>query len=306
VFDYLEFTTKIVLEYISGREIKERTYIKRTQQAFTATYIKDKGENFFMTKTGDRSIKSVENAFDIIEILAADGPLGVSELADITDVPKSTAHIYLQTLVDQGYAVKDGDAYDIGLRPLQTGSIARRRFPNFQTLRNEVDTLAMETGEAAHLGVEQNGQRVIIYKSEPEDAIYDNTPTGEFTHMHWTAIGKALLAHLSESRVKEIVEHRDLPRATKNTITDIDRLFNEIEQIRDRGFAVEAEERREGVFSIAIPIFEAETERPAAAVSVSGPSQRLTESGTDSTIRDEILEAVRNRANIIELRHKHY
>lgn len=258
-----------------------------------------------MSNSKDRSVKSVEHSLDIIEYICENGPIGVSELANEINMPKSTVYIHLQTLEKHGYVSKIDTEYDIGLRFLETGSFARRRRDIYRAAREEVDQLASEVGEAAHLGVEQNGKRVILYKSELGEAIYDNTSTGEFTHMHWTAIGKALLAYISESRVKEIVEEYGLPSATERTITDFEDLFDDIEQIRDQEFAIENEERRKGVVAVAVPIFDTSTDDVVGAISVSGPRQRIVTS-EKGEVKQEILDAVRNRANVAELRYNHY
>ncbi|WP_238478594.1 IclR family transcriptional regulator [Natranaeroarchaeum sulfidigenes] len=258
-----------------------------------------------MSDPKNRYIKSVEHALDIVEHVSEQGPIGVSELAKQIDMPKSTVYVHLQTLKKHGYINKEDDKYDIGLRFLETGSYARRRRGIYRSAREEVDKLASEVEEAAHLGVEQNGKRVILYKSEFGDAIYDNTSTGEFTHMHWTAIGKVLLAHMTTSRVTEIVKKHGLPSATSKTITDKEDLFDALERIRDRGIAVENEERRSGVVAIAVPIFDTTTGDVVAAISVSGPRQRIV-MGEEEEIKQDIIEAVRNRANVAELRYNHY
>ncbi len=256
-----------------------------------------------MVGRSEQYIESVETSFNVIEYLAERGPAGVSEIADGISRPKSTVHVHLQTLVNQKAVVHRGDQYDIGLRFLQLGGQARRRQEIYRAAEQEVDRLAEETEEAAHLGVEQDGQRVVLYKAERGDAVYDNTPTGEFTNMHWTAIGKALLAHLPEARIHEIVDRHGLPEATRNTITDVDELFADLEASRDRGYTVEDEERREGVVAVAVPVFDIDADAVIAALSVSGPRERIR---TDGDIRPDIIEAVRNRANVAELLYNHY
>lgn len=259
-----------------------------------------------MNDRSGSSIKSVEHSLGIIECLREHGPIGVTDLANRVDMPKSTVHVHLQTLRNRGYAVKTDGEYDLGLRFLETGSIARGRRDVYRAAREEVDQLATDVEEAANLGVEQDGKRVILYKAEFGEAIYDNTSTGEFTHMHWTAIGKSLLAHLPESRVEDVIADHGLPAATDRTITDPERLFNELERIRDRGFAIENEEHRNGVVAVAVPIFDTSTDEVVAALSVSGPRQRLVTDGDGTEIREDIVDAVRNRANVAELRYNHY
>lgn len=256
-----------------------------------------------MTGSTEQSIDSVETSFTLVEYLAENGPESVSQIADDIDRPKSTVHVHLKTLENSGAVVRRGNDYELGLKFLNIGGQIRRRHRVYQAAKREVDKLAAETEEAAHLGVEQNGKRVIIYKAERGDAIYDNTPTGEFTNMHWTAIGKALLAHFPDHKRREIIDRHGLPEATKNTVTDEDELLTQLSRTRECGYATEEEERREGVVAVAVPIFDTKSNDIVAALSVSGPRERLRE---DNSINETVLESVRNRANIAELRYNHY
>ena len=258
-----------------------------------------------MSNTSEQTITSVETSFSIVDYLIEEGPASVSEVAAGTGIPKSTTYVHLQTLRNAGRIVRTGNHYDLGLEYLRIGNQARRRRDIYQAAKSQVDRLADETGEAAHVGVEENGQRVILYKTEREAAVYDNTPTGEFTHLHWTAIGKAILSSYSEDRIREIIETHGLPQATNNTITDPEELLEELARSRERGYAVESEERREGVVAVGMPILETSSESAIAAVSISGPRDRIR-SDHDGSIREELLEKLRNRANITELRYNHY
>ncbi|WP_303646400.1 IclR family transcriptional regulator, partial [Halorubrum sp. Atlit-26R] len=120
--------------------------------------------------------------------------------------------------------------------------------------RSEVDDLSQSTGEVGTIGYEENGQRVLVYRTEPFEGVSDNAPTGEFTEMHWTAVGKALLSQRTDDDIRAIVERFGLPRATENTITNLDELLDEIDEIRAQGYSIEDEERVKGVKSIAVPI----------------------------------------------------
>jgi len=246
-------------------------------------------------------IQAVENAFDIIESVGELNGCKVRDLSEHMDLPKSTAHIYLKTLEDIGYVVRRDDEYQLGLRFLKTGGKVRYNNNLYQIGRAEVDELAQTTSEVATIGCEENGQRVMLYRTEPAEAIFNNAPTGEFTKMHWTALGKAILSQKSTDQIKEIVDMHGLPRATENTIVDQGKLFEEIESIQSQGYAVEDEERAKGVKSIAVPI-ESSDGMPATAISVAGPKHDL---GTER-IQSEIIPALQNTANVIELRARHY
>ncbi|WP_227378689.1 IclR family transcriptional regulator [Haladaptatus halobius] len=248
------------------------------------------------------TLGSVEKAFTILEQLKTVERAGLSELSNQLDIPKSTVHIYLQTLRKSGFIVRDGDEYSLSFRFLEYGGSFRNQSKLYQVARLEVDKLALDTGEVANLGIEENGLRVLIYKSEGPEAIHDNAPIGEYTNMHWTALGKAMLAHFPTARVESIIETHGLPRANEHTITDADELFAELERIRERGYSVEDQDRRQGVLTIGTPIMNRSTDEVISAVSVSGPKSRVDES---SRI-DDLVAAVKKAANVIELRYSHY
>lgn len=246
-------------------------------------------------------IKAVQTMFHVVEGLRELGKTGVSELAEHLEMPKSTTHVYLKTLEDEGYVINEDGHYRTSLRFLELGGDIRQRLNIFQAVRPQVDDLSTETDEVANLGIEEDGQRVLLYSSEPSEGVFDNSPVGQYTYMHRTALGKALLAQLPDARVDEIIERHGLPSATENTITDQDKLFAEIGQIRARGFSIEDEERRKGIKSLAVPIQYDEKPSPVAAVSISGPKPRIREEEYD-----ELLDAIKNAVNVTELRYKHY
>lgn len=257
-----------------------------------------------MGKKGSQGkIGAVETAFEIVDTLETAEAMGVSEVAKQLDIPKSTAHVYLKTLESEGYAINEDGRYRLSLRFLKHGGEARNRLKFYRAAKNHVDKLANETGEVGNLGVEERGKRILIYKSEVPDAIYDNPPIGEHTNLHWTALGKAILAHLPSERVDEIVAEHGLPERTPQTITDRDELEAELERIREQGYSVEDEERREGVMAIAVPIPNKDDPETVHSVSISGPKKRIQRKGE---IDPDLIESVKQTANVIELQYNHY
>jgi DNA-binding IclR family transcriptional regulator len=246
-------------------------------------------------------IKAAQNTFNIVEALETLDGATMSELADHLDTPKSTAHVYLKTLQDLGYVVKEDTTYRLSLRFLKHGGYARHRLNFYQAAKPQIDELSKETGEVVDVGIEENGKRVLLYKSEGPEGVTQKPVTGEYTHMHMTALGKALLTTQSDERVDEIIDTHGLPAATQHTITDRDELFEELEAIREQGYSVEDQERREGIRAIGVPIHD-DDGGAIGAVSISGPVSKLT----DERISEELLEQIRNAVNIIEIRHRNY
>lgn len=250
----------------------------------------------------DYRIGALDTCFRIVGELERLAGGGVSEVASNLGLPKSTAHVYMKTLHDLGYLVKEGDTYAVSLRFLEHGGVRRKQLDVFEVARHEVDHLSARSNEVAHLGVEEGGKRVLVYYSECEEGVFDNSPVGQFAHMHWTALGKSMLAYRSDDRIREIVDRHGLPPSTDDTITDVESLFEEVAAIRERGYAVGDEERRTGIRSVAVPITDGSDEYAVASVGVSGPRDRLT----DERLEDELVEQLRQTANVIELKYEHY
>ncbi len=242
-----------------------------------------------------QTVDATGTSFKIIEALVDLGGAGVSELATTLDIPKSTTHNHLQTLVEKEYVVREDDTYNIGLRFLRLGEYSRTRTPLFTVARPEIESLATETGELINLNVEEYGRGVFLYRAKGSDAVHMDTYAGKRVYLHTTAFGKAILAHLPTERVDEIISQHGLPAVTDQTITERDDFQSELEMISERGFALEREERLEGLCCVAAPILV--DEGVIGAVSVSGPESRLR--GTWFT--EELPELIMQTTNVIEV-----
>ncbi|MFB6150646.1 MAG: IclR family transcriptional regulator [Haloarculaceae archaeon] len=245
-------------------------------------------------------VTTVERTFEMIETVKELDGAGVSEVADRVDVGKSAVHNHLTTLAKEGYLVKEGDEYDVGLGFLGLGEYARRKTDIYREANDEVDTLAAETGELANLLIEENGLGIYLYQSEGDNAVEVDTYEGKRVHLHATALGKAILAYRPREAVEAILDERGMPARTDQTITDEAAFFEELSDVRDRGYAVDEEERLTGLRCIAAPITDDE-DRGIAAVSVSCPVHRVS----DDRFFGEIADAVLGAANVVELEHNY-
>jgi IclR family acetate operon transcriptional repressor len=247
----------------------------------------------------DPPIKSTALSFEILELVHDRDGATLPEIADHFSKPKSTIHDHLTTLTSLGYLGRDGRTFHISVRFLNLGGRARSQLPLFKVAESEVQKLASETGEHANLMVEENGLGIFLYKVKGSQSVTLDTYEGMEVHLHTTAMGKAILAELPAERRREIIETRGLPEVTENTITDLDELDDELETIRERGYAVDNEERVEGVRCVATSI--TTESRVVGAVSISAPRSRM--SGEKFT--EEIPSEVRSTANIIEVNIQH-
>lgn len=243
-----------------------------------------------------KSLTTIETTFNIIEYIMDSQGARVSDIAASLDLPRSTAHNYLGTLHQQGYLVKDGEQYCIGLPFLTLGGHAAANRPGYQLLRTKVNQLATETGERAQCIVEQNGIGFYIYDMSSGNAVQTDVQVGKQVPLHMTSAGKAILAYLPDEDVEQIIEYWGLPRRTEHSITEKKKLLEELREIREQKYAFNDEERIIGQRAVGVPILD-ENGNVITGLSVSGPKNRLKGEWFTSEIPDILLGI----ANEIEL-----
>lgn len=236
-----------------------------------------------------------EKMLAVINALDETEAAGVTTVADHVSLPKSTVHYHLNILHENGFVVKDGEEYRIGLRFLELGEQARRRVPLYDVAKPEIESLADETDELALLMVEERGLGVYLAKSKGRYAIDIDAPIGRHAHLHNRALGKAILSQLPDERVRAIIEHHGLPATAQNTITDEERLLDELREIADRGVAYNDQESVEGLRGISVPILDDGV--VLGAISVAGPVARMTDEETE----EEVIDLLNRSRNVIEL-----
>ncbi|NGM70601.1 IclR family transcriptional regulator [Natronolimnobius sp. AArcel1] len=249
------------------------------------------------TSQETKRIDAVQTTLDIVEALQTLQGAGVTEIATHVGVTKGTVHNHLATLQANDYVIKDNeDTYQLGFRFLDTAHHARNRIEIYDLITQELDKLAEETGEMVLFTVEEHGKGVCLYRSFGKHAIETPLYVGYRSHLHRTAVGKAILSQLSPERVDEILDQHGLPGVTEHTVTDRAELFDELETIREEGIAYNREETIQGLIGIGMPILNHD-KKINAAISVIGPVSRIDE----QTLNENILESIRQRSNVIEV-----
>lgn len=243
-----------------------------------------------------RRVQSVRTAMKILGFLEEQEGAGVTEVAGHLGLNKGTVHTQLATLREQGFVAKQGDDYHLGLRFLELGENAKKRLSIPEVAKRELDGLAEETDTRTQLVVEENGMVICVYLARGPHAILPPTDVGYREHLHCIASGKALMAHLPEERVESILSKRGLPSKTEATITDEDALFEELERIRERGYALNDEEKLRGLRAVGAPVI-GQDGTPLGAISISDTTRNMP----DERFREEMPERVMGTANIIEV-----
>lgn len=240
-----------------------------------------------MTQNNTQQIKSITRAFELIELVRELGGGTVTEVANEMEMPKSTVHRYLSTLEAEEYLVKNDEIYQISHRFLDLGEFTRTRRKAYELAEEKVKDLARETEERAQFIVEEHGLGVYLYRDTGPHAVETGSRIGKRIHLHSTAAGKAILAHLPRERTLTILDERGLPAITEHTTTDHQTLLDELEEIREQGFSLNMQENTEGARAIGVPIMDGD--ELLGALSITGPTNRMKGDRFNQELPDLLL-----------------
>lgn len=253
-----------------------------------------------MTTNESRTIESVEVACDIIEVLRETGGATVTEIGDRVDLSLGSIYTHLATLRANNYVIQEDKQYRLSPRFVTLGEHVRNHSELYNAGTKKADEIAEETGEAVNLMTEYNGLKVILYQAFGQNAAgteyHVRNREEPKRYLHYSASGKAMLAGFSEEKVQRIIDEHGLEQRTENTITDEDRLFDELETVSDQGFALNDEEQVNGLRAVGAAITNSEGS-VIGSISLSAPKHRMR----GETFREEMPELVMNTANLIEL-----
>ncbi|QRV17396.1 IclR family transcriptional regulator (plasmid) [Haloterrigena salifodinae] len=220
--------------------------------------------------------KTTLTSFRVIEVLKDQESAGVSEIAHELDIAKGTAHKHLNTLSQVGYVVKEDRKYRLSLSFLGLGTSTRNYLPIYDAAKRPLERLADATGEIASVMIAERGHGIYVLRVSSDEQQSVDILEGERVPLHATAGGKAILAYLPEKEREYIIDRNGLPEITENTITDRSALADELQRIHGRRTAYDRSEFRSDSQCVASPITDQDG-RAVAAVSVSGPAERMNE-----------------------------
>jgi DNA-binding IclR family transcriptional regulator len=232
-----------------------------------------------------------------LDVLYSSKGSSLTELAEELDVAKSTVHNHLATLERAGLIVQRENQYYLSYRFLTFGGAQRDSNPLYAVARSHINELATEIGDIAALTMEEGGQNVYLYVATGPESVQTDIHLGTRRLLHYLASGKAILAALPENRVHEIIDDHGLPARTPNTITDRDEFLEQLERIRERGYAFDNEERIEGMRAVGASIRHEDRDEVLGAIVVAGSINRMQ----GDYYLEEVPEIVTRRAREIEI-----
>jgi len=251
-----------------------------------------------MKDPNDYNVRSVERALQILECFDDEHhERGISEIAQVVDLHKATAHRIVTTLVNYGYLERasDGVKYRLGLELTNLGFKVIRRMDLRREALPFMTQLVQKWDETCDLSIFDEGEVFYIEVLRGNRALTIAAAIGQRLPAYCTASGKLFLAHLRSTELDAIL-HKSIASYTSRTITSPDELRKQLVVIRQLGYATDDGEMEEGVYAVAAPIYNRQGTM-VAAVSVPSPTSRMT----PERISD-IVQALKEAAKGISLR----
>lgn len=248
-------------------------------------------------------VKSTDKALRILDLLHRNDGGKVTELAKETGFSKGTVHKHLETLQRREFVVKDDGEYRISFKFLEYGGKTRQQVPLSNEVKKKVTELAEVTNEVAQFSILEYGKAVTLYREVGRQGVSTKIRVGKRLPVNQLAGGKAMLSQLPVDEVEEIIRVHGLPAATSNTITDPDKLLDELAEINDRGYAYNKEETIDGLMGVSVPVspFEKDGGRVLGACTVSGPTHRIA----GKPLNEELPHTLLSVVNELELNIKY-
>jgi len=236
--------------------------------------------------------QSVEKVLQIIEAMSqSKESLRLQDIAQMVDMPASTALRFLNTLMKCGYARQDAEnlRYSLTLKFMHIGSLVSSQISIRDVARPYLANLAQKCNESVCLAIEQDMEIVYIDVIDGPDGMLKITQRiGKLAPIHSTGIGKLMLLNYDLKQLDHIIEKKGLKALTPNTITSKDELLQELDKIKQRGYALDDEECELGARCLSAGIKDY-TGKYVAGISVSGPTTRMTMEYIEQ-IKDIVIE----------------
>jgi IclR family KDG regulon transcriptional repressor len=251
-----------------------------------------------MKDPNEYNVRAVERALLILDCFDDENPeRGITDIAQIVGLHKSTAHRIVTTLLNYGYLERaaDGQKYRLGLELAHLGYKVVRRMNLRREALPYMKQLVEEWDETCDLSMFDQGQVFYIEVLRGNHALTIAAAVGQRLPVHCTASGKLFLAYLSSDELDSVLNQPLVPYTT-NTVTSRPELLEQLEIVRKQGYAVDYEEFELGIYAVAAPIFN-HRRKVVAAIGCPCPTSRMTPERIT-----KIAEAFKETAQVISRR----
>lgn len=228
-------------------------------------------------------IRAAERALDVLLCFSRQTPeLSMTQIVEKVGIHKSSVHRLLGTLEKKRFVERDPatGAYHLGIRLLQMAYLTLEQNNLRRMAAPFLRRLWEQHKETIHLAELDDVDVVFVDVIESQQRVKLAAAIGQRLPAFTTASGKAILACMPDESVWLILK-RGMPRYTQRTLDSPEAFFEDLDRVRERGFALDEQELEDGISAVAAPILNVKGQ-PIAAVAIAGPAYRLT--------REQLLE----------------
>ncbi len=248
----------------------------------------------------DYLIQSVSHALDLLEQFHEEiDELGVTELSKRLNLHKNNVFRLLATLESRGYIEQNKvtENYRLGLKTLELGQTFVKQMGLLRQSRPVLEEMVRECNETSYVAILKDFYIIYLDVVETDLTVRVVPRVGSRLPAYCTAAGKVQIAYLNEEELEQYIPQKELKAYTPHTLTDRDELMRNLKTVAETGYAIDDEELDVGVRCVSAPIRDY-TRRIVGAVSISGPSMRLSLERIDK----ELIPLVKKAAEEISFK----
>lgn len=254
-----------------------------------------------MTDQSNWCVETTKRSLEMIDIVKNLNGATAAEIQEQTGMAESTVYKHINALLDQGYLIKRAGKYELGFELFHLGEYVKKSVQYYKPIKEKTECLRENLPEQVEFCVESNGLVIgyIVSTDYDPKLFYELTERNESQTvdyagskglMHTNAVGKALLAEKTDSEIRKVVDTYGLQKQAKKTITSLDDLFNDIEDIREKGYATTDEEWDNGLREIGMTVKLGED--VIGGFNVFGPVYQVNDQRLYETLPQVLEEAV--------------
>lgn len=217
--------------------------------------------------------------FSLLELIAKqDRQFSLQDLVDRTDLPKPTVHRMLQQLETSDMLMRDTDGrhYCVGGRLRRLAEDLLFNDTRYGARHAVLRSLGNELGESCNLTALSGNDVLYLDRVETDAPLRFYLRPGSRVPVHCSASGKVLIAQMPPAQRRRLLENVPFDAYTKNTIQSMEQFEDELEKVREQGYAFDNEEFLPGLFCVAVLVPRAEGGRSNMAVATQAPIMRMT------------------------------
>lgn len=242
--------------------------------------------------------QALENGIAVLEYISKKRASTITEIADALHLHKSTISRIVKTFIAKNMVDynRTSRMYGIGPAILQMSNRYYKSHSIVEEVKNIMLLLSRQMGESVHLCALSNDSAVVVEQIEGASRLVVNAKVGNREPLHASSVGKCLLAFASPEEQADMLEGYNYQRFTDKTISSRAQMLQELEKIKQLGYATDDNELSMDIKCVAVPIFDI-MGRCIYSLGISGANSHISEQGI-AKIAEKMIIATKPFSNM--------